>query len=68
MKTMKFRTNAKCGGCVSAIGEKLNGIINKDQWDIDLSSPDRTLTVTADIAPEVITDAVKEVGFNAEQL
>ena len=24
MATLKFKTNAKCGGCVAAIGAKLN--------------------------------------------
>ena len=27
MATMKFKTNAKCGGCVAAIGAKLNKFV-----------------------------------------
>lgn len=28
MATIKFKTNAKCGGCVAAIGAKLNTLYN----------------------------------------
>ena len=30
MATMKFKTNAKCGGCVAAIGAKLNKLVKED--------------------------------------
>ncbi len=65
---MKFKTNAKCGGCVAAIGEKLNQVIKADEWSIDLNTSDRELTVSADVSPEIIITAVKEAGFKAEQL
>ena len=48
MKTSKFKTNAKCGGCVARIGEKLDKMIPGQQWDIDLTTPERILTVTSD--------------------
>ncbi|MFQ8804177.1 MAG: hypothetical protein ACLR8Y_02365 [Alistipes indistinctus] len=44
MKTSKFKTNAKCGGCVARIGEKLDKMIPGQQWDIDLTTPERILT------------------------
>ena len=40
MATLKFKTNAKCGGCVAAIGAKLNKLVKEDAWSIDLKSPD----------------------------
>ena len=43
MATLKFKTNAKCGGCVAAIGAKLNKLVKEDAWSIDLKSPDKTL-------------------------
>ena len=43
----KFKTTAKCAGCVKAIGEKLSKELAADQWSIDLTSPDRVLTVAA---------------------
>lgn len=65
---MKFKTNAKCGGCVAAIGSKLEGLVDENEWSIDLKSADRVLTVTADIPAEVIIAAVEEAGLKAALL
>lgn len=65
---MKFKTNAKCGGCVAAIGAKLNRVVKDDEWSIDLKSADKVLEVTADVSAEKIIEAVTEAGFKAEQL
>ena len=68
MATMKFSTNAKCGGCVARIGEKLNGIMKSDEWYIDLNTPEKQLTVTADVKPEAVIAAVESAGFKSKQL
>ncbi len=38
MATLKFKTNAKCGGCVVAIGAKLNKLVKEDAWSIDYNN------------------------------
>ena len=68
MATMKFKTNAKCGGCVAAIGAKLNKLVKEDEWSVDLKSPDKVLEVTADVPADKIIAAVTDAGFKAEQL
>lgn len=68
MTTMKFKTNAKCGGCVAAIGAKLNKVVKENEWSIDLKSPDKVLEVTADVPVDTVVAAVTEAGFKAEQL
>lgn len=68
MTTMKFKTNAKCGGCVAAIGSQLNKLVKDNEWSIDLKSPDKVLEVTADVPADKIIAAVTEAGFKAEQL
>lgn len=68
MTTMKFKTNAKCGGCVAAIGAKLNKVVKENEWSIDLKSPDKVLEVTADVPADTVVAAVTEAGFKAEQL
>lgn len=65
---MKFKTNAKCGGCVSAIGAKLNEVIKENEWSIDLSSPEKILEVTVDVPAKTVLDAVSSAGFKAEQI
>ena len=68
MSTLKFKTNAKCGGCVAAIGNKLNKLMNPDNWSIDLTKPEKLLTVTTELPAATIIAAVTEAGFKAEQL
>ena len=67
VKNMKFKTNAKCGGCVASIGAKLNEVITEDEWSIDLQSPDKILEVTADIPAQAIIDVVAKAGFKIER-
>ena len=65
METLKFKTNAKCGGCVSAIGTKLNQIMTPADWSIDLQDPNKVLQVSKEIAPEKVIAAVTDAGFKA---
>ena len=60
MATMKFKTNAKCGGCVAAIGAKLNKLVKEDEWSVDLKSPDKVLEVTADVPADKIILSEKD--------
>ncbi len=68
MKTMKFKTSAKCSGCVAKIDAALEGRLPDGSWNIDLSSPDRILTVEADVPEEEIVTLVKSAGFKAERI
>lgn len=68
MKTSKFKTNAKCDGCVARIADKLKEIVPREQWNIDLSTTDRVLTVTADVPDEKIIAVVVAAGYKAEKL
>ncbi len=65
---IRVKTTAKCAGCVAKIAEELNRFLSPEQWSIDLTSPDRVLTVTADIAADRVVEAVRAAGFRAELL
>ena len=58
MKTARFKTNAKCGGCVARIGEALNKIVPAE----------RILTVTSDLSDGEIVRTVEQAGYKAEVL
>ena len=48
MKELKFNTNINCMGCVSNVKpilDKESKIIN---WEVDLNSPDKILTVKSE--------------------
>lgn len=68
MEERRYRTSAKCNGCVSAIAGKLDEIMGREDWNIDLTSPDRVLTVKSDVAEEEIVSRVKDLGFKIERL
>ena len=69
MKQFVFRTNAKCCGCTARIDASLSPLLSAGSWSFDLSSPDRTLTVTdAPVSAQKIVEAVQSAGYRAELL
>jgi copper chaperone len=69
METQRFKTSLKCNGCISAITPAMNSITGIDSWNVDLSTPDRVLTVVSEkeIAQEVIS-GIKKAGYEIEEL
>lgn len=63
---IQVKTSTKCAGCVAKIGEKLNQFLTPEQWSLDLSNPDKLLTVNADVPAERVVEAVRAAGFKAE--
>jgi copper chaperone len=62
---MNFKTNIKCGGCIQKVKpyiEKLNEIKN---WQVDLNSPDRILSVEGEVAEEKVVQAIQAAGYQA---
>lgn len=68
MKTSQFRTNAKCAGCVTKIGEELNKKISPEQWSLDLSHPDKILKITSELEDDIVISLIRKAGFKAEKL
>ena len=69
MKQFVFRNNAKCSGCTAKIDASLSPLLSAGSWSFDLSSPDRTLTVTdAPVSAQKIVEAVQSAGYRAELL
>lgn len=67
METLKFKTNIKCGGCIAAVTPALNGIKEIAQWEVDVAQPEKILTVQGNnVAADVVVQALKEKGYNAE--
>lgn len=68
-KTLKFKTNINCGGCVAKVTPFLNEEDGICHWEVDTASAEKTLTVKVDgILPEEVSAIVKEAGFNAEEI
>jgi copper chaperone len=68
MSTHRFKTNIKCGGCISTVTpilDKTPGIYN---WEVDTNSPDKVLTVEGDASSEAIILAVELAGYTAVEI
>lgn len=71
---MRFKTSAKCGGCVNAITNALKPLASTDNWQFDLTSPDKVLTYTGTIEgdenafAQKVTELVATVNHKAERI
>ena len=52
MKTLKFKTNINCGGCVAKVTPHFNDEEGIKKWSVDTTSPQKTLTVETDSLSE----------------
>jgi len=68
MKTLHFKTNIKCGSCIAAVSPELNFKDKIQDWGIDITSPDKTLTITTDYSEDEIKEILDKVGYKAEAL
>jgi len=71
MRTLRFKTNLKCAGCMYAIKPYMDEIEAIQSWDVDLNSPNKIVeVVTASADPEEIRKAIErgisEAGYTVE--
>ena len=67
MKTLQFKTNINCGGCIKAVTPTLNQEAGAGNWQVDTTNPDKILTVTADqLTAEQVVAAVEKAGFKIQ--
>ncbi|GAB3991792.1 hypothetical protein GCM10028807_22870 [Spirosoma daeguense] len=65
MKTIAFKTNIKCGGCIATVTPFLNDAVGEGHWQVDTHNPNKVLTVEAD-NDTVVRQAVEKAGYKAE--
>ncbi|OJJ19212.1 heavy metal transport/detoxification protein [marine bacterium AO1-C] len=70
MNTFKFKTNIQCNGCLTQVTPYLNELPNITHWEVDLTTPNKTLTVQANNsnAPNQVIDKLKEAGFEGNKI
>ena len=68
MKTLKFKTNINCGGCIANAKPYLDAIENMQEWNVDTNNPDKILTVKGDaVSAEDVIQNVKKAGYKIEE-
>lgn len=70
METLKFKTTIKCSGCVGKATPYLNNVAGEDNWEVDIKSPDKILTVVNEnnLTEEQVVKAITEAGYKAERI
>ncbi len=69
MKTLQFKTNIKCGGCVETVTPFLNTVAEIKKWEVDTNHKDKILTVEFDGTNEhVVVQKVEQAGFKIDKL
>ncbi|RNI26154.1 heavy-metal-associated domain-containing protein [Rufibacter latericius] len=68
MSTKRFKTNIKCGNCVSAVTPSLENTPGIYTWQVDTATPDRILTVEGDATSEAVILAVELAGYEATEI
>lgn len=69
MKTLQFKTNIKCGGCVSAVTPFLDAEKDIQKWQVDTANPDKVLTIEGEnLEEDKVIYAVEKAGYQIEPL
>ena len=64
METLQFKTNINCDACVAKVTPVLNADPAIKEWRVDITRPDKVLTVTGEhIAPGKLAAELKDVGY-----
>ena len=58
----------KCGGCVAKLTPCMDELIPHGDWEVDLNSPDKIVTVTTGLPAEKVIETIESAGFKAQLL
>ncbi|OOG72183.1 heavy-metal-associated domain-containing protein [Algoriphagus sp. A40] len=68
MKTLKFKTNIKCGGCIAAVTPHLNEAKTISNWSVDITNPSKILTVQGeDLSEAEVIEKITKAGYTLEK-
>lgn len=68
-KTLKFKTNINCGGCVEKVTPFLNKVNGIEHWEVDTANKDKVLSVhSKGITEQEVMQKIQDAGFKIELL
>jgi copper chaperone CopZ len=69
MKTLKFKTNINCSGCVRAVTPFLSNTAGVSSWKVDTENPEKVLTAEGEaLDADQVKKAVEKAGFTSVQI
>lgn len=64
MKTLKLKTNLRCGACVKSIQPLFDDEPGIERWDADVSTPDKILTVEGnEVTMARVDELLRQKGY-----
>lgn len=68
MKTLKFKTNINCGGCIAAVTPFLNSEKEILSWEVDTTDKNKILTVTTEsLSAEMVQQVLEKAGYKSQE-
>jgi copper chaperone len=64
----KFKTTIKCSGCVDAVTPFLNESVGQGNWNVDLQSQPKILTVESQVDDQKVLEALQKAGYKGEAI
>lgn len=69
MKTLKFKTNINCSGCLARVTPLLDKYDQIKKWSVDTLNPEKILSVEGEtIEANDVINVVAKAGFKAEEV
>ena len=69
MKTVQFKTNINCSGCVAKVTPTLNERVGEGHWQVVTQNRKKVLTLDSDWLEEgEIRKGLENAGFKAEKI
>lgn len=72
MKTIRFKSNLKCQGCIKAIKPGMDNLDELKSWRVFLDVNDKIVEVETDADTDKVAEKVQDVaskaGYNLEKL
>ncbi|MDB5258541.1 MAG: heavy metal-associated protein [Chitinophagaceae bacterium] len=69
MKTLTFKTNINCSGCVARVTPTLNNLAGIAKWDVNTTDPNKMLTIeTSQLNEDDVKQALEKAGFKGEKV
>lgn len=68
MKTINFKTNINCSGCIAKVTPLLNSDVEIKNWNVDTNNPEKILSVETEAGnANNIIELIKKAGFKIEE-
>jgi copper chaperone CopZ len=66
--TYQFKSNINCGSCINAVSTILNPHPEIEHWEVDVTVPEKVLSVKTVLSADQVINEVAKAGFTAELL